>query len=253
MDKDITFSQNIENIYNLFEFEMKKILNFYDREKIIKDKEEILNKAIIENWNYKEINWYTFIKKIWWTTIDPIFSHNKFLIFDHEFYFVNKINYWSAIELLAILEKYIPQFLYNTIRENNSIIKKSNYSLKIWSPDILSMSADKDPQDVLLIMLSFDIVKDILNSKKDLFKKIGKVLGIKFADNERIFKDFVEIRNIISHLNWDWDAQFKWMFTELKFDRFVLYLKSENIINIINYLLATVKNLKDKIIEKYGQ
>lgn len=253
MDKVITFSQNIENIYNLFEFEIKKILDFYDREKTIRKKEDILNKVIIESWNYKEINWYTFVKKIWWLPIEPIFSDNKVFILDYELYFVNKINYWSAIELLAILEKYIPQFLYNTIRENNSIIRKSNYSLKIWSPDILSMSADKDSQDVLLIMLSFEIVKDILNSKKDLFKKIGKVLGIKFADNEKIFKDFVEIRNIISHLNWDWASQFKWMFTELKFDRFVLYLKSENIINISKYLLATVKKLKDKIIEKYGQ
>jgi hypothetical protein len=104
---------------------------------------------------------------------------------------------------------------------------------------------------MLIRMLSFEMIQNILQGKKEILKKIWKLLDIKFAKNEDVFKNFIEIRNIICHLDWisDFGA---WMnITDWKINWYTLYLRSEDVINIVNYILNTVEDLNRKILEKY--
>lgn len=246
---------NIENIYKLAEFEIKKIINFHSKKEILEN-EDIIKNTILKNDNYKIINWYNFINEPTWYPIGFVsYKGKEYLNLKEKVYFSNKINYSSIIELLVIFEKFMDNIIRDVIPKNRNLLKNNNYKLSLSSKDIFFLTEEyqeeKWPHDLIIIMLTFDIIKEILKSKKDIIKKIWKLFDIKFAEDENTFKEFVEIRNIIAHLNWHRNYGLCSIITERKIEWFSLYLTSENIIKFANYIKTITEKLSNKIIEKY--
>lgn len=254
MRKKEEFFKSIKTIYKLFEFEIKDILIFYERNKKIKEQEGILDKEIFEKWKYKEINWYIFIDTYWWIPIEPVITNKQIIILKDEFYKIKRINYSNITWLLCIFEKYIPKLISEMIFYDENIMRNKDYKIKLWSTDIyfLTQKAIEVPtENILIRMLSFEMTQNILHWKKEILKKLWKLLNIKFAKNEDIFKNFIEIRNIICHSDGVIDFE-TWMnITNWKVSGQTLYLRSEEVIKMVNYILEITKELNKKILEKY--
>lgn len=257
MRKKEDFLKSIETIYKLFEFEIKDILNFYDKNKFIKEKEEILNKNIFEKWEYKEINWYKFVNTYWWIPIEPVFINNKIYMLSDEFYLINRVNYSNVVWLLWIFEKHIPRLIYEIISYDEKIIKnsKNNINIKLKPKDIyfLTKELKKDIRlnRMLILDLASEIVDYMIRSKKKFFKEISIFLKINEIRDDESFNNFIIIRNIICHLNGKTDYGFKSNITDRKIEWYTLYLRSEDIIKTTTYLLQNIETLNKQIIEKY--
>lgn len=249
------FLNSIEVSYKLLELELQDILIFYKKNKFIKEKENILNKNILKPWDYKEINWYKFIKTLS-INIQTVFADNQLYILSDEFYLINRLNYSNAIWILWIFEKHIPRLVYDIISYDEDIIKnsKNDISIKLNPKDIYFMTKelkDINIERMLILNLASEIIDNMIRSKKDFFKKISNLLQIEEIKDDEKFKNFITIRNIISHLNGKTDYGFKSNITDREIDWYTLYLTSKEIIKITDYLIESIKILHEKILKKY--
>jgi hypothetical protein len=77
--------------------------------------------------------------------------------------------------LLGIFEKYIPKLVSEVIFYDRNILKNKEYKLKLSSMDIYFLTEkelDVSTNDMLIRMLSFEMIQNILQGKKEILKKI---------------------------------------------------------------------------------
>jgi hypothetical protein len=249
--------KSIEIIYQLFEFEIKNILKFYENNKSIKEKEVIINNFISKKeWSSKNINWYFFIKDRT-LDIESLFINKQIYLLGNEFVFINRINYWNAVAILAIFEKYIPNLIYEVIYYDEEIIKnsKNDINIKLKPKDIFFLTKelkwDTDINRILILELASEIVKDMLNSKTNIFTKLARLFDISVEKDDTLFKNFITARNIICHLDWKAEFWFLGDITNREIKWYTLYLRSEEIERIIDHILEKMKEINQKILEKY--
>lgn len=169
----------INTQYKLFEQDINKIILFYSKRENISAKEGVLTDDILKIWKYKKINEYIFIEELWAISRDLPYNKGIFLPYK-ELEYINKINYSSAVELLAIVEIHIPNLIKEIISYDKKLIKNSNHKLNLSSKDIFSLTQHdilkKDSNKILFYMLSYQITQDLLLWKKKMLKKIVNLL-----------------------------------------------------------------------------
>ena len=195
----------------------------------------------------KKEDWYVFLpsRSLDW---DHIFDDWKLHIIWDNLYYVNKINYSSIVEIVALFEKYISEVMFRVIRSDRQLLDNIKLKLTLSVQEKIFLKKREDIDDLLYIFFTERLVDDILNGKKWIFSKIYNVLDLKPDTNNEIFINLIHIRNLIAHSNGTIDLLSR---SKYKYSFHKLYIQSDNIIKICTYLLDKTKNLNELICKKY--